>query len=637
MASVTGAIRRVWPFGAIFGLELRQLARRPQTYATRCIYLGLLLLFLSFAWMAMNGGSEVGGGIVQAAQRRAETGRAFFIVFGIFSILAMQLAGPVLTSNALSADRLRRTLDVLLMTPLSAWQIVAGKLMSRLWTAMMLLGLSLPVLAIVRLLGGVELSQAIGTLALCVATALGSASIGLLFSGMLRRSWATVTLAYFTQFTGYFLLPTLLSVLQSATHMSPQTTLPVYAALNPLVTQIGITAGQGGFPVDWWPAIAVQLGLALMLSVLTAAMLRRSTRAAVIDRDADPTPPPLPTPLPPSLPTHQAIAARDEAAIDVSPATPPPLPAMPNPAPMPAKRRSRDVGDAPVLWHELRRPLMTRPVHRFVGVLLTGGLLLLSYIAFVAVNGLQRAELQKAYAVVMQTLLLMTALVISATSIAGEKESDTWTTLVSTPLSARAIVYGKFLGILRRLMWPWLLVIAHFAAFTVAGVISVTSFGIIFWTTLTFTPIWVATGLYLSLRCKRPTTAVVLNLLLPVLAFAGVPMVLSILQSYFFPDAPATWHEVTAYYLPYYFTNTGITPPGGNTYSFLKTFAPPMTFTRISLSYLPLIALGAGVVQLLVTFATLHTTHRRFDRIVGRAETREKGYSRSSVPAVTPS
>ena len=48
---------------------------------------------------------------------------------------------------------------------------------------------------------------------------------------------------------------------------------------------------------------------------------------------------------------------------------------------------------------------MTRPLHRFVGVLLTGGLLLLSYIAFLAVNGLQRAELQKAYAVVMQTLL----------------------------------------------------------------------------------------------------------------------------------------------------------------------------------------------------------------------------------------
>ena len=48
------------------------------------------------------------------------------------------------------------------LTPISAWQIVAGKLFSRLLIALTLLGLSLPILAIVRLLGGVEIEHARG-------------------------------------------------------------------------------------------------------------------------------------------------------------------------------------------------------------------------------------------------------------------------------------------------------------------------------------------------------------------------------------------------------------------------------------------------------------------------------------------
>ena len=45
------------------------------------------------------------------------------------------------------------------MTPITSWQIVGGKLSSRMLTAVMLIGLTLPVLAIVRLLGGVEIAD----------------------------------------------------------------------------------------------------------------------------------------------------------------------------------------------------------------------------------------------------------------------------------------------------------------------------------------------------------------------------------------------------------------------------------------------------------------------------------------------
>ena len=78
--------------------------------------------------------------------------------------------------------------SVLLMTPINGWQIVAGKLFSRLLTALLLIGLSLPVLALVRLLGGVELGQMFGVICLCAVTALFGAAVGLFVLGrrMLR-------------------------------------------------------------------------------------------------------------------------------------------------------------------------------------------------------------------------------------------------------------------------------------------------------------------------------------------------------------------------------------------------------------------------------------------------------------------
>ena len=606
MPTPAARLRSLWPFGAIFSLELRQLARRPQTYATRVIYLGLLLAFLSFSWLVLSADRNGAGGVVQQAQRRAETGETFFRVFGMFSVIAMHLIGPVLTAASINSERTRRTLDTLLMTPITAWQIAAGKLMSRLWTAIMLLALSLPLLAIVRLLGGVELSQVIGTLGLCAATALGSAAIGLLFSALVNRMWGVVLLAYLVEFSIYFLLPVLIGVILSSTSGPSRSSISpgFLAATNPMSTTGMILMGRGMLRVDWWPAIVVQVGLALGLTALTAAVLRRSARVIVAN-------PPIAELLP----------------IETKPsAGPPPLPGVVqlNESASAVTRAGREVSDQPVLWHELRRPLMTRPWQRVTGIVLTLGMLILSYFAFGLTKALSEASLQIAYAFIMQTLLLLIAIVISATVIATEKESDTWTTLIATPLSARAIVYGKFIGTLRRLLWPWALVAAHFSIFAIARVISPMSWLIVIWTTVSFTTFWIATGLYLSLRCRRSTTAVVLNLLLPIVMFVGVPMILSSVQSAIQPHAPSSWYEIVDYYLPYFYTGQGITKPGGTDFTYLNTFMLPLTYKRVSITYLPLLALASGLLQLALTQLMLMTTCRNFDRMVGRARTVSK-------------
>src|SRR5688572_25336532 len=182
------------PFGPIFGKELRCASRRKRNYLLRVCYLGALLLFLLFAY-AITRENFGPRGPSARMQQQEQLGQLFFAFFSMFCVIAMGLIGPVLTSTAINEERLHKTLHVLLMTPLTAWQIVSGKLFSRLLTALTLIGLSLPVLALVRLLGGVEVQQMFGVLALCAVTAMFGAALGLLLSIMLRRAFAVIILA----------------------------------------------------------------------------------------------------------------------------------------------------------------------------------------------------------------------------------------------------------------------------------------------------------------------------------------------------------------------------------------------------------------------------------------------------------
>src|SRR5438552_17626643 len=193
------------PFGPIFGKELRTASRRKRNYLLRVVYLGGLLLFLLWAYAITR--MEFNAGVAGRAQQQEQLGWAFFMFFSIFTVGAMGLVGAVLTSTAINFERQAKTLHVLLMTPLTAWQIVSGKLFSRLLTALTLIGLSLPVLALVRLLGGVELWELFGVTCLCAVTAMTGAAIGLVLSTINFRDCGVILLSYFMMAAVYVFMP----------------------------------------------------------------------------------------------------------------------------------------------------------------------------------------------------------------------------------------------------------------------------------------------------------------------------------------------------------------------------------------------------------------------------------------------
>src|SRR6188474_1368783 len=113
--SLVARVSGLSPFGPIFGKELRTTSRRKRNYLLRVGYLALLLITLMMAYATV--GLQSYGGLAQRAQRQAELGVAFFMFFSMFCVIAMGLVGPVLTSTAIGAERLGKTLPVLLMTP----------------------------------------------------------------------------------------------------------------------------------------------------------------------------------------------------------------------------------------------------------------------------------------------------------------------------------------------------------------------------------------------------------------------------------------------------------------------------------------------------------------------------------------
>ena len=105
---------------------------------------------------------------------------------------------PSVTASAISGERERQTLELMLTTQMTPGQIVTGKLMSALSTLILLVCSSFPALMLVFVFGGITLPNLV-KLVLCYgAAALLAGSLGLFFSAAIRRSVLSTVATYVT-------------------------------------------------------------------------------------------------------------------------------------------------------------------------------------------------------------------------------------------------------------------------------------------------------------------------------------------------------------------------------------------------------------------------------------------------------
>lgn len=592
------------PFGPIFGKELRTAARRRRNYFLRVAYLGGLLLFLLLAWTVTRNEFGRGGGIAARAQQQEQLGLIFFAFFSMFCVGAMGLIGPVLTSTAINGERQAKTLHVLLMTPLTAWQIVSGKLFSRLLTALTLMGLSMPVLALVRLLGGVDLEQMFGVLCLCAVTAMFGAAVGLLLSILVKRAYAVIILSYMLFLVMYLFTPMLVAALWS-TRAGRLPWMRLLGSYNPFFGAGVLGWGQARMlKIDWVTCTIAHVVATIVLLIISSWLVRRMARnegeGAV----------PVGNAVAPEVPSPRGVPSRADIPLESR-----------------SSRLARTVSDLPVLWREMRRPLMTRTWQRVTTVVGVIALMTLAYVAAGVNDGLKDNDFHIFLAFCFYTILMLLACVLSATSITQEKEGESWTVLLASPISGAEIIWAKAAGVGRRMFWPLVLVIAHFGLFTLFGIISPLEFLLIMVVMVGFNSIWIATGVAISLWFRKVTAAVITNLALPVLLYGAGSVVLVVIDSLFGHDDRLI--RQVCWYLPYYYFAEGITQ--SYRWSSGRQMELPGLRMHVSMGIFVLVAMIIATLHLLAAAGILAWAAKSFNSIVGRASQWDRMPAKSSI------
>ena len=159
--------------GPIFSRELTIAPRRPRVYVARAVYVGSLLGLMIIAWLMLTG--------TQLVRDVGDLARFGAIVFQILAPLQLVVAvffSAVLAASAVSQEKDRQTLILLLLTNLSNCELVLGKLLASLLGVLVLLASAVGLFMVSVLLGGVSFAQVGQMLAVTLASILVCGSLG---------------------------------------------------------------------------------------------------------------------------------------------------------------------------------------------------------------------------------------------------------------------------------------------------------------------------------------------------------------------------------------------------------------------------------------------------------------------------
>ena len=180
--------------------ELRIGLRERRLFVTQLLFL-LLLLFITIGTVTTVISND-------QPERLPEAGKYFFASLFWVQLVLLGIIAPGLTCGALSGERERHSLDMVLASRLSAAEIVAGKLGYAVFYVTLLLFSSLPIASVAFFLGGVSPGEAAQAYFELLFLGVLAALVGLFFSSRETRSNYATTQSYLVvSVLGCFMLP----------------------------------------------------------------------------------------------------------------------------------------------------------------------------------------------------------------------------------------------------------------------------------------------------------------------------------------------------------------------------------------------------------------------------------------------
>lgn len=504
-------LRLSWLTGPIFDKELRVSSRRRRNYVLRFAYLAFLTLFVVLVWFAtVTSSRSAAFGI----SRMSEAGKTIILTIIWFQFITTQFIAIIMLSTAISDEIYHRTLGVLMTTPVNSFQIVMGKLFSKLLQLILLLAISLPILAIIRVFGGVPWGFVISSLCIILSAVIFAGSLSLFFSINGRRSYAIILRTLLTLGVIYAFIPTILGLLLHDV-VAERILFPILLYANPFAAlQFNtITMMSPGMPMGipfslYWPAhCLIMLGASVLLLGLAVKIVRKvALRQAVGELN----------------PTSKRKRRFRKAQTD---GTEPDVEQQESTSPI------REVKGSPIIWKELRAPFIQGGrTKSIIGLIIAIIALLITYGACIKENALDDQDTHIVYTIIFVIMGLVSTAVLSANTITSEKETRSWPILLATPLDDWNILLGKAVGVFRRCLPIWLFLAGHVLLFVLIrfihpiAVIHLTM--LVAWCVVFLS----GSGLYFSACFKRTTSAVVANLALVLAFWLVTPLLLGLIS-----------------------------------------------------------------------------------------------------------
>ena len=232
------------------------------------IYLGLLGGF-GYAVFAVGVISEQ---ISHSTPSTTALGATTFDSMSVFELVLVLLFAPALAAGAISGERERQTFDSLLVSRVSAFGIVWGKLVASLAYILLLVASAIPLFAFVFIFGSIEPDQILITQALIVVTAFTVGSVALFWSALFKRTLAATVSAYGSAFALYGLtaaIGALFMYIISVRYQSAGVSMPSDFGLHPLIFGNPFTAFFSLLvPQAYGVVGSIHLGRLLQLLVL---------------------------------------------------------------------------------------------------------------------------------------------------------------------------------------------------------------------------------------------------------------------------------------------------------------------------------------------------------------------------------
>ena len=490
-----------WLTGPIFDRELRACSRRKRYYLLRIIFIALLLLFFAWTWMMTMTFASSSGSPAFRTMRTSIVSRGVVAAVVWLEFITMPLLATVMLSDSISREINKRTLEILLSTPITSLQIVMGKFFGSLLQLLLLTGLTLPLFAIIRVLGGVPWDFITISLCITLTTTCLFGAMSLYYSIRTRQSYKVIGWILFTGLFVFGLLPGLISALNQYRNWQwlPKASHSL-EIVNPFLAMVEITTSvmtsnpQGASVFNWGLHCLIITLVFLAVILLSTIRLRKTMLNLSANR------------------VGGASKIRKIRAIFTK-----------NKSDAVSSRGIIEVSGNPILWKELRmgesEHLIGSQARRIVWV----SVIVVVYFCAAFFEVLTNPVFHAILVTVLALFAFLRTAALSALSISKEKQSRTWPILLTTPIEDREILKMKTKAILRKTAFFWIVIFGDVLVFSICLVLSpvaILGVAIAIIPTILFL---VGVGAYFGMRLKTTTGAMAATFSVPIVLWLLCP------------------------------------------------------------------------------------------------------------------